>query len=423
VTRSPLLRRDYALIWSAGLVSDTGDWLLMIALPLFAFSVTGSALGASTVFLAELIPMLLAGTFLGVLVDRWDPRRTMIVVALLQGVALLPLLAAAPDRIAIVYVVAAVQSCLGAIMNPARQSMVPRLLKREELGRGNALLAISDNLARLIGSPLGGLAFAVSGLPGVVIVDAVSFAVTAVLVALTRPLPPRVPDPGEEPAPAVERRLLREWVEGIATIVRSRELATVAVIAVIGSVAQGVFLVLFIVYVTQNLHAGDTEVGLLRGVQAIGGVLGGLLAGLLVRRIAPRWLIGGGYLVFGALSLLTWNLAPVTTAVWVYAGLFIAMGLPAVATATGEITLVQTVTPRAALGRVIAAVQTLSGAAQGVGLLLAGLIASSVGTVHVLDAQATLYLLCGVLALVFLGGARGGREAVPEPAASRATRS
>lgn len=424
MSRSPLLRRDYALIWSAGLVSDTGDWLLMIALPLFAFSATGSALGASTVFLAELIPMLLAGTFLGVLVDRWDPRRTMIVTALLQGLALLPLLAAGPDRMGIVYAVAAVEACLGAVMNPARQSMVPRLLKPDELGRGNALLAISDNLARLVGSPLGGLAFAVSGLPGVVIVDAVSFVVTALLVAFTRPLPPRVPEPGEESAPAVERRLLREWVEGIATIVRSRELATVAVIAVIaviGSLAQGVFLVLFIVYVTENLHAGDTEVGILRGVQAIGGVLGGLLAGLLVRRVAPRWLIGVGYLVFGALSLLTWNLAPVTTAVWVYAGLFIAMGLPAVATETGEITLVQTVTPRAALGRVIAAVRTISGAAQGVGLLVAGLVAASVGAVHVLDVQASLYLVCGVIALLFLGGRRATREAAPEPAASRAT--
>ncbi|MGH1526015.1 MFS transporter [Leifsonia sp. L25] len=421
MTRSPLLRRDYALIWSAGLVSDTGDWLLMIALPLFAFSATGSALGASTVFLAELIPMLLAGTFLGVLVDRWDPRRTMIVTALIQGLALLPLLAAGPDRMGIVYAVAAVQSCLGAVMNPARQSMVPRLLKPDELGRGNALLAIADNLARLVGSPLGGLAFAVSGLPGVVAVDAVSFAVTALLVALTRPLAPRVPEPGEESAPAVERRLLREWLEGIATIVRSRELATVAVIAVIGSVAQGVFLVLFIVYVTENLHAGGTEVGVLRGVQAIGGVLGGLLAGLLVRRVAPRWLIGIGYLVFGALSLLTWNLAPVTTAVWVYAGLFIAMGLPAVATETGEITLVQTVTPRATLGRVIAAVRTISGAAQGVGLLVAGLIAASVGAVRVLDVQASLYLLCGVLALLFLGGRRASREAAPEPAAARTT--
>lgn len=405
MNRSPLFRRDYALIWTAGLVSDTGDWLLMIALPLFAFSATGSALGASAVFLAELIPMLLAGTFLGVLVDRWDPRRTMIVVALIQGVALLPLLAASPDRMGIVYAVAAVQACLGAMLNPARQSMVPRLLQPDELGRGNALLAIADNLARLVGSPLGGLAFAVGGLPGVVIVDAVSFLVTALLVAFTRPLPPVVAV-GAESAPAVERRLLREWVEGIATVVRSRELRTIAVIAVLGSIAQGVFLVLFIVYVTQDLGANDTEVGLLRGVQAIGGVLGGLLTGMLIRRFSPRWLIGVGYLVFGALSLLTWNLAPVTTAVWVYAGLFIAMGLPAVATATGEITLVQTVTPRATLGRVIAAVTTLSGAAQGVGLLVAGLIAESVGTVRVLDAQASLYLLCGVLALVFLGVAK-----------------
>jgi MFS family permease len=416
MTRSPLLRRDYALVWAAGLVSDTGDWLLMIALPLFAFSVTGSALGASGVFLAELVPMLLAGTFLGVLVDRWDPRRTMIVVALVQGVALLPLLAAGPDRMGIVYGVAAVQACLGGMINPARQSMVPRLLQPHELGRGNALLAIADNLARLVGSPLGGLAFAMGGLPGVVIVDAVSFGVTAALVAFVRPLRPAHAEARMESAPAVERRLLREWGEGIATIVRSRELRTIAVIAVLGSVAQGVFLVLFIVYVTHDLGAGDTEVGLLRGVQAIGGVLGGLITGMLIRRFAPRRLIGGGYLVFGALSLLTWNLAPVTTAVWVYAGLFIAMGLPAVATATGEITLVQTVTPRAALGRVIAAVTTLSGAAQGIGLLVAGLIAEPVGTVRVLDGQATLYLLCGVLALVFLGAAKRNGRRAPEGA-------
>ncbi|WP_433862145.1 hypothetical protein [Streptomyces sp. L7] len=81
----------------------------------------------------------------------------------------------------------------------------------------------------------------------------------------------------------------------------------------------------------------------------------------------------------------------------------------------------QTVTPRATLGRVIAAVRTISGAAQGVGLLVAGLIAASVGAVRVLDVQASLYLLCGVLALLFLGGRRASREAAPEPAAARTT--
>jgi predicted MFS family arabinose efflux permease len=405
-SRSPLLRRDYALIWSAGLVSDTGDWLLMIALPLFAFGATGSALGASTVFLVELVPMLLLGTFLGVLVDRWDRRRTIIVTALLQALALLPLLAASADRMWIVYTVAAVEAVLGAVINPARQALVPSLVEPDQLARGNALIAVSDSIARLVGSPLGGIAFAAGGLPGVVIADAATFLVTAVLVACMRrhpvPVAAREAADAETPAIVAERRLLREWAEGLALIGRSGTLRTLAAITALGSVSQGLFLVLFIVYVTQDLGAGDAGVGLLRGVQAIGGVLGGLLSGMLVRRLSPRMLVGGGYLVFGLLSLVTWNLAPFTTALGVYAGLFIAMGIPAVATATGEITLVQTGTPPHVLGRVIAAMTTVAGAAQGVGLLAGGLLAERFDVVAILDGQAALYLLCGVIAMLAL---------------------
>jgi len=401
-SRSPLLRRDYALIWSAGLVSDTGDWLLMIALPLFAFGATGSALGASTVFLVELVPMLLLGTFLGVLVDRWDRRRTIIVTALLQALALLPLLLASADRMWIVYTVAAVEAVLGAVINPARQALVPSLVEPDQLARGNALIAVSDSIARLVGSPLGGIAFAAGGLPGVVVADAATFLVTAGLVAAMRRHPMPVAGEAEAPAIVAERRLLHEWAEGLRLIGRSGTLRTLAAIAALGSVSQGLFLVLFIVYVTQDLGAGDAGVGLLRGVQAIGGVLGGLLSGMLVRRLSPRMLVGGGYLVFGLLSLLTWNLAPFTTAIGVYAGLFIAMGIPAVATATGEITLVQTGTPPHALGRVIAAMTTVSGAAQGVGLLAGGLLAERFDVVAILDGQAALYLLCGVVAVLAL---------------------
>ncbi|MGN6762158.1 MAG: MFS transporter [Leifsonia sp.] len=418
-TRSPLLRRDFALVWTAGLVSDTGDWLLMIALPLFALSATGSALGASTVFLVELIPMLLVGSFLGVLVDRWDHRRTIVVVALLQGVLLLPLLAASADRMGIVYAVAAVEAVLGAINNPARQAMIPQLVGADQLARGNALVAVSDNLARLVGSPLGGLSFALWGLPGVVIADAASYLVTAGLVALMRPhpLPPEQAqsaqpahlgaEPDEdaaqrppEPPVAAERRILGEWRDGLAFIARSATHRTIALLAALGGIAQGLFLVLFLVYVTENLGAGDTGAGIIRGVQAIGGVLGGLVTGVLARRLGPRSLIGGGYVVFGMLSLLTWNLAPFTTALWVYAGLFIAMGIPGVTTATGEITLVQTAVPPRALGRVIAAITTLDGAAQAVGLLLGGLLADSGDIVPVLDVQASLYLLCGVIGML-----------------------
>ncbi|MGJ4844319.1 MFS transporter [Leifsonia sp. Le1] len=399
--RSPLLRRDFALVWASSFISDTGDWLLMIALPLFAFAVTGSALGASTVFLAELVPMLVLGSFLGVLVDRWDHRRTMIVANLLQGALLLPLLAASADRMWIVYVVAALEACLGAIVNPAKQALVPRLVDDDQLGQGNALMAVSDNLARLIGSPLGGLAFVLVGLPGVVVVDAASYLVSAGLVALSRPRASTAGDADHPPLPRVH--FLRQWLDGLSTIRRVRPLGAVTAITTLGQFAQGIFLVLFIVYVTDRLGANGTEVGLLRGVQAIGGVIGGLLSGVLLRRFAPRILVGAGYLVFGAISLLTWNLYPVTTAVGVYVGLFIAVGIPAVATTTGLITIVQRVTPPEALGRVFASVTTFGGAAQGAGLLVAGFLAEHFDVVAILNGQALVYIACGLLGLALLG--------------------
>ena len=207
---------------------------------------------------------------------------------------------------------------------------------------------MSDSLARLVGSPLGGVAFALWGLPGVVIADAASYVITAVLVAVSRPASRRSRRRGRNPRRPPSGASCATGSKGWRSSPASATLRTLAVIAGLGGVAQGLFLVLFLVYVTQNLAAGDTGAGIIRGVQAIGGVLGGLVTGVLARRLGPRSLIGGGYIVFGLLSLLTWNLAPFTTALWVYAGLFIAMGLPGVTTATGEITLVQTVRCRRA---------------------------------------------------------------------------
>jgi len=401
--RSPLRNRNYALLWTGGLISDLGDWTLLIALPVFVFQLTGSALTTSTVFVAELVPALIVGQLAGVLVDRWDRRRILVVVGVVQAALLLPLLVATTtDRLWIIYGVAAVQSCLARLASPAKAALIPSLVPREQLTAANSLNAVSDNLARLVGSPIGGLAIQLLGLVGVVVVDAVTFIISALLAAQIR-VPkhvtaPRAAETTTAPSATSRPSLVSDWLDGLRTIRRTPPLPAILSIGALSQVAQGIFVVLFVVFVLRELHGTGGDVGLIRGMQAIGGVIGGIVVGWLGRRLGPRGLISWGFVVFGLIALATWNAPRFTTAIGVYVGLFIAAGIPGVATQTGLITIAQSVTPPTHLGRVFAAFETGSGALQAVGVLLAGALADQLGVVTILNVQAGIYILCGPLA-------------------------
>jgi MFS family permease len=421
--RSPLRRRSFALLWSGGLINDLGDWTLMIALPVFVFQLTGSALTTSTVFVVELVPGLIAGQLAGVLVDRWDRRRILVISGFVQAACLLPLLLVTPDRLWIVYVVAAVQSCLVRLCSPAKAARVPSVVEPDELTAANSLSAVADNLARLVGSPLGGLVLQLVGLPGVVLLDAATYVASSLLIAGVRvPAAGAAhvgagPGPGSATATATRGRprIVADWLDGLRTIGRDGRLRAVLFIGALSQLSQGIFVVLFVVFVLDRLGGSPGDVGLIRGVQAIGGIAGGILVGAIARRTSARGLIGWGFIAVGLLSLTTWNLPALTTALGFYLGLFVAAGIPGVATSTGLITTVQALTPASHLGRVFAAFETAAGALAAVGVLAAGALADRFGVVAILDVQALIYVTCGVLALVAL---RPARVAAPGPAAA-----
>src|SRR4051812_2976489 len=178
-----LRHRDFGLLWVAGLISVAGDYALIVALPLHAYALTGSAAATGGVFAAALVPRVLLGSVAGVFVDRWDRKRTMIIADLLRAALLLPLLAVtSSDLLWLLYVVRAASGTEGLLFAPAESAFLPRLVGEEQLVTANALNALNDNLGRLVGPAIGGLLYASGGLPVVVLADAATFIVSAVLI-------------------------------------------------------------------------------------------------------------------------------------------------------------------------------------------------------------------------------------------------
>ena len=401
-----LRRRDFGLLWAGGLISETGDWFLLVGLPVWVFQITGSSLVTATVFLVGLLPSLVVGPLAGVLVDRWDRRRTLVAVSLAQAAFLLPLLAVdGRDQLWVVYLVIAVEAALGQLNDPARNALVPSLVGGDDLVGANALVGLTSNLARLAGSPLGGVLVEVAGLRGLVVGDAVSFLLGAALIALVRqPTSPRATARAHSAAdhPPVPN-LVGEWVDGLRVTVRDHGLRWGLVVNGMAAVAQGVFTVLFVLFVTRELGGDGAAVGLLRGVQAIGGLAGAVLVVGLARRLEAGRLLGGSLLVFALVDLAIWNGPEVTTAAWLYLGLFVAAGIPGVGVMTGLTSLVQQRAGDAYLGRVFATYYGSFNGLMALGMLAAGLLGDAVGVVPVLNGQAALYLLAGVVALATVG--------------------
>jgi MFS family permease len=391
-----LSRPGFRRLWTSGAVSETGDWLLLIALPVYVLQLTGSTLTTSTVFLLELAGALAASPLAGVLADRWDRRRLLIGASLTQAALLLPLLAVdGRGTLWIVYLVTAAQAVLSTANDPVRQALLPAAVGPGELAPAAAQLGIAANLARLVGGALGGLLLQAYGLTGVVLADAGTFVLAALL--LTGWSTPAVARGTDGPAAPG-----RDWLAGLAVIRSDRRLAGGVAVGALLSVAQGMFVVLFVVFVLRQLGGEAGEVGLLRGVQAVGGIAGGVVLGAVAGRFAPRTLVAAGCFGFGAVCLVIWNGPALTTAAPPYLVLFAVVGVPIAAAMAGLTTVLLGGTPDEFRGRVMSTLVVADASAQAAGTLLAGALIGVVGLLPLLQAHAGLGLAAGVVALVAL---------------------
>jgi MFS family permease len=180
----------------------------------------------------------------------------------------------------------------------------------------------------------------------------------------------------------------------------------------LSQVAQGGFVVLFVVYVIEAVGGDGGAVGIIRGTMAVGAVVGAALIGRVGPRVAPLLLLGSGYVGLGAVSLVFWNAAGWTSATWVFMVLFALSGLPGAALQVGLFTVVQTTSPPGTLGRIAGVLMAGEAIGAAIGSIVAGLLVDHVALVPLLDVQAGVYLACG--SLVLLLARRGSPRRSPD---------
>jgi predicted MFS family arabinose efflux permease len=404
--RSPtgvLLRRaDFLLLWAARLISQTGDWTLLVGLPFFVYRLTGSTLSTGATVTAGMLPRILVGSIAGVFVDRWERRRTMILANVALGIAILPLLLVdTPRRLWIVYAVAFTEASLQQFAISAETAFLPRLVGETHLVAANALNAQSNQVARLFGSAAGGAAVATWGLRGVALADAASFIIAAGMVAL-------ISTSGRVSRAAGSRggawrgwsRFWADWVAGVRLVVRGTRGRALLSVAAITGVGEGVFITLIAPFVSDVLHGDARDYGLFFSIQAIGGIAGGLVVAAVGGRFRPGRMLGLASVAFGVTDLAIFVYPLFLPGVGPALALVAAAGLPAAGFYAGYVTLQQTSASDEYRGRMLGAFATTTALAMVLGTVAAGFLGDPVGIVPVLATQGGTYVAAGILVLV-----------------------
>lgn len=288
--------RDYRLFWAGMLVSQVGTWMQSMAQSYLVWELTRSPLATSLTTLFFSLPSTVLALVGGVVADRVDRRRLILVTQtlfMLQAVVLAVLTFNARIRIWEIYALALFNGMVMAFDSPARQSMIPSLVPREDLSNAIALNSALFNASRVVGPPLAGLVYAVAGPGWCFAINAVSFLGILYPLWLIRPAAPQ-PD-------VVRTHMWEDLREGLGYVRGHAVVRTLLfLVAIMGTLAF-TYIVLMPVLASRVLGGGPAENGYLLGAAGIGATLGALGVATLRPNRPGRLIVSFGYVAAVAL--------------------------------------------------------------------------------------------------------------------------
>lgn len=309
--------RDFTRLWWAESVSTLGSNVTMLALStMVVLTLDGSAQDVGWLGAARWLPYLVLGLVVGALVDRSPRRPVLLATDLVRAVIVVTVpVAWAADRLSIPFLLVVV-TCLGTatlINDAAFMSLLPRVVPRAHLQSAHARIDTTDAVAQTAGPAVGGLVIKLVGAPLALLVDAVSYLVSAVLVLTLRVSEVRR-------TPIQPPHVMREIREGVQWVYRGSGLATLAWATHLWFVANALLATVIAPYALITLGLSPLQFGLAAAAAGAGSICGAVASGAGGRRLGTGWSILTAHSAT-TLGVCVMALAGLSTTAWAAAGL------------------------------------------------------------------------------------------------------
>lgn len=369
-----LLRRNrnYRALWLGQTVSEIGDHFNSIAVLSLALHLTGSGAALGIVMIARVLPAVLAGPVAGVVLDRMDRRKVMLLSDAVRAVVALAHVLLLTWRLPwLLYTLSGMLTFASPFFTSGRSAILPRIARPEELHTANAMTQTTSWLTLAIGTMLGGLSTAQFGYRGAFVFNAFSFVVSALAIRLLRS-----PEGHFRPeAPAGEAVRESSWQlfrDGLAYMGRHPLLLGIGLLQIGWSSGGGAAQVLFTLFGEVVFKRGSTGTGLIWSAAGVGLVIGGVFAHRIGQRLSfaqYKHAVTLSFLGMG-LSYVGFSLMPT---IW---GAMFFIGLSRIAMGTNSVlnrTILLTCVPDGLRGRVFTSVDALLHASMMLSMGLAGI--------------------------------------------------
>ena len=368
-------------------ISGIGDWLYLVALLVVVYRESNDPIVLGIVGGARIIPYVLLSVPAGIVVDRYDRRLVLLTTDVIRGLTMVALAAVvfANGPVIVIVGLAIFATCFATFFRPAIGAYIPTLVRSEdELGPANSAFATLGEVSFIIGPAIGGLIIAASDLGLAFIINALTFAVVAVVLWTLPPSRPRSRNPEAAGGEAVTdaNAVVAETTAATAGDAPQATLRLIfrpifglAILDVVSGFMYGGLSVVIVILVADRLNAGEQATGYMWAAIGVGGVVGALISSSVALRpnLGPSLVMGAIVLGAGFIFLGFTELLPMA---------MLAVAIAAGGTLIAEVvatTVFQRVVPDEIRGRTLGGMQTITTLTYAAGAFLMPVLVTQLG--------------------------------------------